>query len=180
MHTVDWINIVAILLAPLVALRVSAYLQDRKERRQRKLSIFRTLMATRATPLRLEHVQALNMIDVEFYSDKDKKDKEVRDAWKAYLDQLSRPNLEIDWTTRREDRCVDLMHAVGTAVGYEFDKTHIRRTSYFPIAHGELEADQTRIRKAVIALLEGKEALPITVKDSDAGPGSLSGSQNQK
>jgi uncharacterized protein DUF6680 len=44
-------------------------------------------MATRAARLTPDHVQALNLIDVEFYS-KRKKYKRVLDAWKAYHDHL--------------------------------------------------------------------------------------------
>ena len=158
----DWINVLAILLAPLVALRVSEYLQDRKERRQRKLSVFRTLMTTRATPLRLEHVQALNMIDIVFDS-KREQDKAVRDAWKAYLDQLNSSATTPGWMERREDHFVDLMHAMSMAVGYDYDKTYIRRTSYFPTGHGKLEEHEARVREAVLALLEGKGSLPVTL-----------------
>src|SRR5439155_23554849 len=63
----DWLTVAAIVLAPLVALRVSVWLDRRKEKRQRQFLIFQTLMATRASGLAPEHVQALNMIDVEFY-----------------------------------------------------------------------------------------------------------------
>ena len=45
---------------------------------QRKLDIFKTLMATRATPLARTHVESLNRIDIEFTGIKEKK---VREAW---------------------------------------------------------------------------------------------------
>lgn len=57
---------VCALLSPLIALRVSRRLDARREVRERKMKIFRTLMATRARRLSMEHVEALNMIDVEF------------------------------------------------------------------------------------------------------------------
>ncbi|MDP2815120.1 MAG: hypothetical protein Q8O19_00395, partial [Rectinemataceae bacterium] len=48
---------------------------------RRKMHVFSTLMATRATTLSPLHVEALNRIDIEFY-----KDRKVKDAWKALLD----------------------------------------------------------------------------------------------
>jgi hypothetical protein len=84
----DWINIVAILVAPLVAVQLSLWLERRKQRRLRQLETFRTLMATRASGLAPDHVKALNMIDVEFYGS-DKGSKAVLQAWRAYLDHLN-------------------------------------------------------------------------------------------
>jgi len=63
----DWLVIVAIFLAPLFAVRVQKYIENNQEKRNRKLTLFRTLMKTRAFPLNPQHVEALNMIDIEFF-----------------------------------------------------------------------------------------------------------------
>src|SRR5687767_2733026 len=103
----DWINIVAILVAPLVAVQVSLWLERRKERRSRQLETFRTLMATRASGLAPDHVKALNMIDVEFYGS-DASSRAVLQAWKAYLDHLNVASTASEaWGTKREDLLVD-------------------------------------------------------------------------
>jgi hypothetical protein len=75
--------VLAVLLAPVVAIQVSVYLERRRERLGRRRDIFRTLMATRASRLAPTHVEALNMIDLEFYG-KDQQLRAVREAWKAY------------------------------------------------------------------------------------------------
>jgi|SRR5690625_93792 len=90
MESSDWIAVAAILLAPLVALQLSVWLEKYREKRRLRLAIFKDLMATRATRLAPDHVQALNMIDVEFYGT-DKKSTAVLRAWKAYLDHLGEP-----------------------------------------------------------------------------------------
>ena len=134
-------QIAAMLLSPLIALRVSQSLSDRKEKRKRKLEIFHTLMATRGSlgamgRMAPEHVKALNMIDIEFHGDK--KSKPILDAWKAYLDHLNnsappntQPALEV-WNAKRDDLLVDLLYAMSLALGYDYDKTFIRRTTYAP------------------------------------------------
>ncbi len=48
MTITDWLMITAVFLGPIVAVRLTRYLDDRKEVRARKLEIFKTLMATRA------------------------------------------------------------------------------------------------------------------------------------
>ena len=52
---------------------------------------------------------------------------------------------------------------MATVLGFDFDKVHIRRSVYSPVAHGELEDDQTAIRRGVRALIEGKVVLPMYV-----------------
>jgi hypothetical protein len=58
--------VVAVLLGPILAIQAEKFLHSRRERRQRKLEVFRTLMANRAAGLSPAHVEALNRIDIEF------------------------------------------------------------------------------------------------------------------
>ena len=80
------LTIVAIVIAPVVAVQVQKRLEVFREQRGRKLWVFKTLMATRAATVSADHVQALNMIDLEF---REKRYKRVTVAWKTYLDHLS-------------------------------------------------------------------------------------------
>lgn len=45
----DWLMIFAVLLGPIIAVRMTRYLDDKKEIRERKLLVFKKLMATRAS-----------------------------------------------------------------------------------------------------------------------------------
>lgn len=166
MSNVEVLGIVAVLLSPLIALQVSELLALIKDKKQRRFRVYRTLMATRATRLAPDHVEALNLIDVEFHGN-NKKSKAVLNAWKAYLDHLNtdrEPNAGV-WDAKRDDLFVDLLYEMSRHVGYDFDKTHIRRTSYFPIGHGDLELDQWIIRKALRGILEGKLSFPIRLTE---------------
>jgi hypothetical protein len=71
----------AVVLAPLFALQINTFLERRRREAERKSWIFKTLMATRASTLAPEHVQALNMIDIEFYG-RNKRSRDVVEAWK--------------------------------------------------------------------------------------------------
>ena len=157
------LTVAAILLAPLTALQVSAWLEKRRAKRQKRLDIFRTLMTTRASGLAPTHVQALNLIDVDFYG-KGKSSKAVLVSWKAYLNHLNQDpeavNLDV-WGQRKADLFVDLMYAMAQDLGYDFDKTHLTTTSYFPKGHGEAEDDQVAIRRGLGHILAGRWALPV-------------------
>ncbi|WP_416208208.1 DUF6680 family protein [Halomonas sp.] len=54
--------ITAVFLGPVVAVRLTRYLDNQKEIRERKVNIFKTLMATRAYTVSWAHVEALNRI----------------------------------------------------------------------------------------------------------------------
>lgn len=160
----NWITALAILLAPLLALQVSVLLNQYREKRQRRLSVFKTLMSTRAAQLSSNHVQALNMIDVEFYGE-----KEVIRAWKAYLDHLGEAQESPElWGSRQLGLFIDLLDEMATSLGYDFDRTTIKNTSYFPEGHGQMEEEQLKIRRGLVELLSGERHIPIAFA-SDAG-----------
>lgn len=167
MSVTDALMVAAILLAPLIAIQVSVFLEAHREKRQRRLNLFRTLMMTRAARLVPDHVNALNMIDIEF-SGADDKSKKVRAAWRAYLDILNAADLSSEvWIEKAHDLFVDLLYHLAVHVGYDFDRTHLRRNAYFPRGFGETEMDQIAIRTGVRELLEGKRALPVWVPQAD-------------
>jgi hypothetical protein len=75
--TIDWTFrvgelaiVFATLLGPVLAVQAQKWIERAREKTQRKIAIFRTLMATRATFLSPAHVEALNAIPIEFYGNK--------------------------------------------------------------------------------------------------------------
>jgi len=65
-----WLTILAIIIGPLLAFEVQRRSDNRRERRSRKVEIFRKLMMTLKVPLAPSHVDAINSIHVEFYDDR--------------------------------------------------------------------------------------------------------------
>jgi len=158
----DWLIIAATLLSPFIAVQASRYLDERKEVRGRKLNIFQTLMATRSYGFSWAHVEALNRIDLEFKSHK--KEKAVLEAWKAYHDHLGTGDATTDhWGSTRVDLLVDLLHKMALVLDYDFDKTHIKNSSYAPRYHSDTENEQAAIRRGLIGVLAGERALPMRV-----------------
>ena len=86
MSLTDLITIVALLVAPFLAVFAQKQIEIWREKKSTKVWIFKTLMATRGRTLSLEHVQALNMIDLEFNNHRD---KAVIHAWKEYHNHLN-------------------------------------------------------------------------------------------
>lgn len=180
----EWLLIASTILGPILAVQAQKLIERMREGRQRRLQVFFNLMSTRAARVSASHVQALNMIDVEFYGYKvlglqfqPRKQKKVIEAWKAYHDHLNEPfgPEEVgNWSRRGEDLFIDLLHDMSQALGYDFDKVHLRRGIYSPKAHSEHEMALISIRDSLVKILSGEQALPMSVVSFPASPEDLS------
>ena len=163
----DWLTMTAIIIGPILAVRIQRYLDSVKERKQRKLNLFHTLMATRASRVSFEHVKALNMIDIEFHNGT-KKDKKVRDAWKIYQDHLNnRSSSDGVWSDKSFELLVDLLYEMAQSLNYDFDKV-LLKNAYTPVAHANQEDDLLLIRQGLVQLFKGEISLPMDVAQADA------------
>ena len=107
------VNLVAIIIAPVVAVLIGQWFQNRGEKRKDKLEIFKTLMIAR-NGWNPESVKALNIIDI-VYAD----DKAVREQWKEYYDRLcvEEPSeIELKKIKTSQDK---LLEAIATSLGYK-------------------------------------------------------------
>lgn len=66
----DYINIAAIILAPIVSVIIGQKLQDRARKRDDIMQIFKILMASRIYGWTNASVEALNLIEAVFAKDK--------------------------------------------------------------------------------------------------------------
>ncbi len=166
--------VIATLLGPVFAVQVQKYLERHRDQKKVKDTIFRTLMATRAIRLSADHVQALNGIELAFYSG-GKKEKAVREAWRAYHNLLNdrsyHPDRTVEWNDKVVELFVDLLYEMAVCVGYDYDRTHIRNSWYAPEAHGTVEQELNLIRSSLSEIISGKRPLPIGIcptSDEDA------------
>ncbi len=180
MTTTNWIMVGALLLAPLLAVRVQKVLESYREKRNRRKQIFQTLMASRAVRLSFEHVRALNMIDLEFYGQsvfgikqKSKKDAEVIDAWRPYRRHLQQEVPDEDfktWTNEKDNRFRDLLFAMSCALGYEFEKAELESGAYHPDAHFYQDLSTRSIIQNLDKVLRGKAAVNVIAWDGHREP----------
>jgi hypothetical protein len=178
------ITIVAIVTAPVIALRVQRRGDEDREKRGRKLWIFKTLMSNRATRLNANYVQALNMIDIEFI---DPSEKDVRDTWKELLDHYTAWGAKTEAQRKLDDKAdaetannmlAEMLVKMGKGLGYQFDKVYIKKGFYYPEGLGNIEQEQHALRRSLLALLSGKGMkLPVALFRQDFQP--LSPAVNQ-
>jgi hypothetical protein len=160
-------------LSPILAVQAQKAIESFREQRRRKIFLFEQLMATRAARLAPEHVRALNMIDLIFYGERTAKERSVLDAWKQYHDHLNTRVADTPialWGAQGDELFTNLLYAIAQDLGFKFDRVQLKRGSYSPVAHGEIEAEQTELRKAVLSLVAGKHALKMSVVDFPMDP----------
>ncbi|MFQ6081945.1 MAG: DUF6680 family protein [Candidatus Aminicenantia bacterium] len=168
MNLNDWLIIGAILIGPILAVQIQKFIESRKEKKNRKMQIFKTLMATRANPLSALHVEALNMIDIEFYDN-----KEIKEAWKLLLNNFANYPKDAnapDYQTKLDlcsqkstELLADLLSKMAKSLGYDFDKEHIMRGAYIPQGHADIILDQEIIRRSLVGLFLGQVPIPVKI-----------------
>lgn len=169
----DWLIIAATLLSPLIAVQVQMWIERANAKRDSQQQVFRTLMATRATRLDGEHVNALNRIDLDFSAASRRqtsREREVIDKWRDYADHLNvvLPENPTDaqveaWLQRGDDKFIELLFALSTSLGYSFDRVQLRRAVYRPRAHSQVEVRQDIIQRGFAGLFTGETSLPMRV-----------------
>ena len=175
----------AVYAAPQKALEIQWKLQLRDAAQKRRLDVFRALMATRGNILHYRHVEALNLIDLEF---SEASEKDIRDAWKAYLDHLNAPTgdqepeeekrkaLQSQWQEQRQDLLAELLQKMGVQLGYGFDFTYLKGRAYYPQGHGTIVEEEGELRRGLIQMLwKGRPLIVRAVNPPVDAPPSFKG-----
>lgn len=164
----DWMaitNIIAVILGPISAVQIQKWIEKYTEKRNRRLNIFITLMATRGQRLSFEHVRVLNMIDIEFYGE-----QQILDSWQDYLNCLStKINEEYtkkevdDWSEKKDNSFIKLLSEMANLLNYKFDSDHLKKGFYLPTAHGKEEEYQNFVRGEIIKIFSEKTSIPVKI-----------------
>jgi hypothetical protein len=183
MTVADWILVSATVAGPVLAVQAQKWIEGWRDDRARRVSLFKTLMATRGAALSPAHVQSLNSIDLEFHGERYRR---VRSSWRTYLDHLnSGPEKEANesadafearqktWDDRRSDLLVDLLSAMGEHLGYSFDRVDLKRGAYTPQGHSELEMEQRIVRRLAIRVLGGEQGVKMEVTRIQGDPAAV-------
>jgi hypothetical protein len=126
-------------------------------------------MSTRGFKIHPAHVDALCQVEIEW---RRKGDAKVKSAWKAYSHHLNTQAPQppgspqnVEWCNKLDDIFADLAVALAESIGSSFDKTDVKVGAYGPTVWWEIEEEWRKIRKGLIAVLEGGKgfAVPVAV-----------------
>lgn len=158
----DWANILAIVLSPVIAVIVTLWHQDRKERRDRKERLFTQLMAHRkAFPPSSEFVNALNLIDIIFADT-----PSVTRLWHEYYAMLGSAKTEHEYRDR-DHKYLELLSEMARTLGYKkLQQTDIDKF-YTPQAHVDQNEMAFRTQQEWLRILENMEHIYIEPRKKD-------------
>jgi len=162
-----WLNIVAVLLSPLVAVIVGQRLQTMKARRDEKRFILATCLAHRAAwAMSEDSVRALNLIDIVF-----SESKAVRDHWKqlkeATLGNVTDPSvakfIEDKYTALLDEMARDLK--LGKLSQLDLN------SPYLPQGVVAQRTSQQEAQSLLLAVLKGERPIKVTASSEEQPKG---------
>ncbi len=158
------INIVAIVVSPAIAVLISMWLQNRREKRQQKFYILSTLLSTRHTPITDENVRALNMIDMVFYNN-----TKIRELWHEYYDMLANEGLSNPLGhEQRQKKNQDLIFEIAKSLGYGKAITHLDVSRvYYPVGLGEQLQRSEELANELLRVLKESRGLQVIPKNQE-------------
>jgi hypothetical protein len=143
----------------------SRAVQDQKNREQeevarnRRLTIFYTLMQTRTQRLSYKHTEALNMIDMEFNGINN-----ITYSWSEYLDHLNNAKDTDQWRIEGDKLFINMLYEMSKFLGYSYTKLDIKNKFYNPHAHYYQELNQREIETYLADILSHRKAFPIVIR----------------
>lgn len=160
-----WSILAATFLGPIAAVLITRYIDQLRERRSRRLWIFRTLMATRRSSLAPEHIAALNQIELDFQSAPG-----VMEAYRTYMKHLATPfePKDNDRVVReRQSMRTKMLSEMARALKIRVEQLDIFEGGYIPQGHVDIEREQAAVRRLLSEIADGKRSLPIEVRTAD-------------
>jgi len=156
--TSEGINVGAILFSPVVPVGLTLWYQDRKQRRDAKEWLFRTLMARRQRdsiaplPVDVEVARALNLVDVVFAG----RHKVIR-TWHELYDMLCCEPIPMN----AQPKYVDLLHEMALDLGYRGLKQTMIGKPYNPRGLDFETAKNAELREEFVRVLKSTSRLMV-------------------
>lgn len=157
-----WSILAATFLGPIVAVLMTRYIDHLREKGSRRLSIFRTLMATRRAWLSPDHIAALNQVELDFQNATG-----VMNTYRAYMKHLAtrfEPNDNDRVAHERQSMRTKILSEMAKSLGIRVEQLDIFEGGYMPQGHVDIEREQAAIRRLLSEIADGKRSLPIEVR----------------
>lgn len=165
MKPLELLNLIAVFVAPIAAVMIGQFLQDRSEKRKDKMRIFQFLMTRRAVSWGsdLGIIDALNSIDIIFADDKN-----VRKCWAALLSEydINPINLKdedrIQVFNKQQKAQFELLKSMAENLGYK-DKISEKNLQkpYYSIALDQQISNNIQYQTAVLQIAKMLTQTPM-------------------
>lgn len=176
-----WAIVAATALGPIVAVGITLWRETVREtvnaKASRRLHVFRTLMATRQVAISGDHVNAINLVEVDYYGC-----DSVQEAWKKYREHLYDASKGEDqaWREKRENLLARLLSEMGKILKYDIPAIEIYQGGYAPKGWTVREDQNNGAVKFLNDMADGKKALPVTLFEPSSTASQTPGSTSPK
>lgn len=166
MNVDTWAVVLATALGPLAAVLITMWRGRVDAVRDRQTNVFSTLMATRRLQISTEHVNALNLIEVEFY-----RKPTVLAAWKNYIGHLHGGPEDAAWIEKKDKLLAELLSNMAKVLNFKIDGLDIFRSGYAPGGWVHREDRANAAMEFVYQLATRQNTLPVLLVQGGAMPG---------
>ena len=169
-----WAIAVATCLGPILAVALTLGFTYWREtsgtKYNRRLSVFRTLMATRRVGISPEHVNAINLVEVDFHGC-----AAVEAEWKIYKNHLhddTKPEDE-SWHRTKEKLLSKLLFEIAKVLKFNIPAIEIFEGGYAPRGWAHRDMRYTGALEYMHELREGTKTLPLWLHGVTPSPPSV-------
>lgn len=159
MTSETWAIVAATGLGPILAVALSLWREGARAKYNRRLHVFRTLMATRKVGISNDHVNALNLVEVDYY-----RCRKVEAAWndyKAFLNDRSKLPVNDQWVDEKEKLLAKLLFEIAAVLGFNIPAIDIFKGGYAPEGWAYRDARSIGALEYIHQLSEGTKVLPL-------------------
>jgi len=150
--------VIATFAGPIAAVFITRKIDRHRAQLERRMEVFRSLMGSRRTPLSMERVKALNMVEIEFYGI-----KSVAEAYQETMKHINAPQpLPNGWHDQHQKHFTRLLTEIAKVLGYKLQQLDVLEGGYYPQGFVDIEMEQQAIRRAAIEILSGKRPLLVS------------------
>ena len=146
----DFVEVLAVLISPVVAVWIGSYLQTKAEKRKDKIVLFKALMTERIYGWSYGSVNALNIIDIVFDDD-----VKVRTAWKNLYEKYAVDSGTDDTYKEIQELQHKLLEAMAISLGYKekiiWDSI---RKPYLPKGLVEMQEKQKQLQQCQFEVVD--------------------------
>lgn len=150
--------VIATVTGPVLAVYITRRVDDERRVRERRLDVFRSLMATRRARLAPEKVRALNLVEIDFHGL-----TAIIEAHRQVMMHINTPQpLPAGWVEHHQKLLTKLLSEMAKVLGYELEQLDVLEGGYYPQGFVDIELEQQTLRRALIEVLSGNRPLLIS------------------
>ena len=150
--------VIATFAGPVCAVFVTRHVDNLRRINERRLNVFRSLMATRRAALSADKVTALNMVEIEFYGI-----PSVQDAHREVMTHINIPPPQPPgWADRHRSLMTRLLSEMARELGYKLPQLDVLEGGYYPQGLADIETELQAVRRALIEVLSGRRPLGVS------------------